>query len=567
DESISFDTGIWTVYGNSYQGVFGSEITQDDIAHLTNIVQGDPEANYPDGGFPIHGDHIEMAVGAGLLDVNNDGITDMDDVAILQRYVDGARGEDLIDSDTPAGLIEQNRNYMNFKQEFYAGQIDGLNNLLEQWQAVNDDTGFARAQIAMISAQIKTAELLQEFVTERAGFWTSESDRAYPTEVYENREFVYVAMRDLETRYQAALSGESNENHLALQVELFKQEVILHNLENGISIEGLNADVGDIYNDGGLTTQGKAVGEYGFARFKVNFFNSNIEGLENTLSQWQAVNDDTGFAAAQIAAIAEQLGLVNEAREFWDTRDEFWHDQAFLTYDPSQTEAVKTLYLSITDLERRADRSILGESSESIDAIQQGIIQLTGVLDAMHGFGFEALTTDEDNQVRVLLQNRIIESILGATDVGDIYGDQDLDALMVRVAEIYGDSGITDSKFGFVPDAAGGSSTLAVYQFNAATAMIQEVNADTNLSADYTLFDSQGEINQNEYNRYQNDFVTAYGEIAFRDNAAELLPTYTGLTGAIHKEALDFQRVDSGGTPLPLERDDFYQILYSLENN
>ena len=600
ENSISLP--IETRRGN-YAGPFGSAtipgstnnggINQSDIAYLTNLVQGNPELNRDPNIINLAQNPIDTAYEKGLLDVNNDGITDMDDVAILQRYVDGARGEDLIDSDSPESLIEQNLNYMNFKQEFYDGQIVGLNNVLEQWQAVNDDTGFARAQIAMISAQIKTTESLQEFVIARSGFWTSESDRTYPTEAYGNREFVYGAMRDLENRYQAALSGESNEDHLAIQVELFKQEVILHNLEQGISIEGLNDDVGDIYNDGELTNQGKAIQSYEFSKFKVNFFNSNIEGLENTLEQWQSVNDDTGFAATQIAAINEQLDKVNQVRDYWDTRDEFWHDQAFLTYDPNQTEVVKNLYLGIADLERRADNSILNGSDEEIDAIQQGIIQLTGVLDAMHGFSFEALTSDEDNQLRVLLHNRIIESILGGTDVGNIFGDQDLDAVLGQIAQIYGDNRTIDSKYGYVPDPVTGAATTEVMQLNTATGQPESVNSDPSLIAvqdpalgAYQFFNADGEVDVDEYTRYQQDYAKAYGGALLDPtdpasaitppagradsegiNAAELLATYTGLTRAIHNEVLDFQQVDSSGTPLPLEIDALYQILYSLENN
>ncbi|MDA0771581.1 MAG: hypothetical protein O3C63_01425 [Cyanobacteria bacterium] len=591
-----------TPFGFIYQGVLGRVvddgdvpvITQDDITHLTNIVQGNPELNYPDGAVPIHGDHLEIAVNKGLLDVNNDGITDMDDVAILQRYVDGARGEGLLASKAITTIINESLEYLDSRQDFYTSQIDGLNNLLARWQGVNDDTGFARAQIAQINSHINAMQNLSGFVARRSEFWNTESGKSYPAGTEESRSHVYEAANDLERRYEAAVKGESNENVIALGVELFKTEVMLHNLKKGISLEGLNStDVDDIYNDGGLTNQGKAIQSYEFSKFKVNFFNSNIEGLENTLEQWQSVNDDTGFAATQIAAINEQLDKVNQVRDYWDTRDEFWHDQAFLTYDPNQTEVVKNLYLGIADLERRADNSILNGSDEEIDAIQQGIIQLTGVLDAMHGFSFEALTSDEDNQLRVLLHNRIIESILGGTDVGNIFGDQDLDDVLGQIAQIYGDNRTIDSKYGYVPDPVTGAATTEVMQLNTATGQPESVNSDPSLIAvqdpalgAYQFFNADGEVDVDEYTRYQQDYAKAYGGALLDPtdpasaitppagradsegiNAAELLPTYTGLTRAIHNEVLDFQQVDSSGTPLPLEIDALYQILYSLENN
>ena len=118
--SVSFDSGI-----NSYSGVFGPEITDADMLHLANIVQGNHEQNYPDGTLPIHGDHIEQAVNAGLLDINNDGITDMADVAILARYKNGLRGEELLNP--PLNNIDQMVDTLvSLKQNYDFGlDIDG----------------------------------------------------------------------------------------------------------------------------------------------------------------------------------------------------------------------------------------------------------------------------------------------------------------------------------------------------------------------------------------------------------------------------------------------------------
>lgn len=168
---------------------------------------------------------------------------------------------------------------------------------------------------------------------------------------------------------------------------------------------------------------------------------------------------------------------------------------------------------------------------------------------------------DKQQQIIALLENRLQESILGGTDVGDIFADQDLDGILGQVAQTYGDDGTIDSKFGYVLDASG-NPTSGVHQFNATTGQVQSVNSDPNLAGDYEFFNTNGELDTQEYARYKADYKAQYGELAFRANAAELLPTYTGLTGAMHKGVLDFQQVDENDNPLPLEQDGIRQLLY-----
>ncbi|MDA0772765.1 MAG: hypothetical protein O3C63_07460 [Cyanobacteria bacterium] len=195
---------------------------------------------------------------------------------------------------------------------------------------------------------------------------------------------------------------------------------------------------------------------------------------------------------------------------------------------------------------------------------------------------------DKQQQVIALLENRLQEAILGGTDVGDIYGDQDLDGGLGEIAKIYGDNGTIDSKYGYVPDPATGAATTEIMQLNIATGETESVNSDPNLIAvrdsakgAYQFFNADGEVNVDEYARYQQDYAKAYGGALLDPadpnsaitpppgradsegiNAAELLPTYTGLTGAMHKGVLDFQQVDAAGQPLPLEQDGIRQLLY-----
>jgi hypothetical protein len=186
---------------------------------------------------------------------------------------------------------------------------------------------------------------------------------------------------------------------------------------------------------------------------------------------------------------------------------------------------------------------------------------------------------DKQQQVIALLENRLQEAILGGTDVGDIYGDGDLETILDQVARIYGDDAVTDSRFNYVRDQSTGALELVdltytrpdgsvatarqpqTYQLDA-DGNQQYINDDTLLAGDYSLFDENGDINVAEYRRYKADFIAAYNEDAFSARGAELTDTFSDLTGAMHKGVLDFQQVDGNDEPLPLEQDGLRQLLY-----
>lgn len=67
--------------------------------------------------------------------------------------------------------------------------------------------------------------------------------------------------------------------------------------------------------------------ELAFSEFKIEFYQSNMTGLENVMDQWVAVNDDTGFARAQIAQIRAQINLVRAAIGFWRGEASFWRQE------------------------------------------------------------------------------------------------------------------------------------------------------------------------------------------------------------------------------------------------
>ncbi len=144
---------------------------------------------------------------------------------------------------------------------------------------------------------------------------------------------------------------------------------------------------------------------------------------------------------------------------------------------------------------------------------------------------------DRQQQVIALLENRLQETILGGTDVGNIYRDQHLDGLLGEVADVYGDTPVVDSRFGYNNSG---------------------VPLDGNGVAVAGLIDASGNINTAAYNAYLALQVTD----AQQANAVRLQPAYSGLTGAMQKGITDFQQFDASGAPLPLEQDGLRQLLY-----
>ncbi|MDD9898842.1 MAG: hypothetical protein OXU45_07575, partial [Candidatus Melainabacteria bacterium] len=475
--------------------------------------------------------------------------------------------------------IEQNVNFFDYKQNFYLSQINGLNEIRAEWQ--NHDGDNVREELAKIDHQLEITQGLSEFAAARSSFWIKEDQLVYPAgaDVEEARALHYQSLEDFERRYEAAAFGESAEDTQAIQVELFKLELHLDNLSKGLPPLNLNTDqeIADIYGEE-ITTQARAIENFAFSKFKVNFFNKNISGLDNVLEQWQ--NSGREEAANHINNILDQTAKTNDAIKFWDTRDEFWKAEAMKIYDPSQTEAVKLYYESIAHLERSAESSLLGESDQSIDAINTELVQLGGVLDAMHGFNVQPSGNAQKDEAINIVQNRILEAILGGADLGNVYSggslsgtdagnvfptdslsgtdvgnvfpggtlsgtdvtniyqDQDFDTLLREIAQIYGDDPIIDSRFDYLRDEQGeilsdANGHAQVYQQDA-NGNQELINNDTNLAGDYSLFNENGDIDQTEYNRYASDFVANYGSEAFATNAAELTNTFTGVTGDIY---------------------------------
>ena len=67
--------------------------------------------------------------------------------------------------------------------------------------------------------------------------------------------------------------------------------------------------------------------ELAFSEFKIEFYQSQMTGLENLMDNWVSMQDDTGFARSQIAQIRAQINLVRAAIGFWRGEASFWRQE------------------------------------------------------------------------------------------------------------------------------------------------------------------------------------------------------------------------------------------------
>lgn len=179
------------------------------------------------------------------------------------------------------------------------------------------------------------------------------------------------------------------------------------------------------------------------------------------------------------------------------------------------------------------------------------------------------MVCNQHERVIDFLQARLQEAILGGTPTDSIYGDYAPNDLLRDIAKFYGDDEEMDSRFDYLRDSDGNlildaNNNPQVYQWDEATGQQQLINDDANLSGDYALFDTNGNVDATEYARYQNDYIAFYGADSFSANAAELTDIFTGLTGALHRGILDFMQVDFSGASLPLGQDALRQLIYQV---
>lgn len=67
-----------------------------------------------------------------------------------------------------------------------------------------------------------------------------------------------------------------------------------------------------------------AAAQVTYAADKQTAYNDQLGPLNESLQEWVGVTDNTGFAAFQRNHYQSQIDVVNEAKEFWSGREDFW---------------------------------------------------------------------------------------------------------------------------------------------------------------------------------------------------------------------------------------------------
>jgi hypothetical protein len=219
---------------------------------------------------------------------------------------------------------------------------------MDQWLNVKDDTGMARANVAQIRSQIHKAEAAEKFWTGENKFWRQEHSSQYLEEDREAVKSIYGGIENLQSRYEATILGDSTENGLAISKELARLKGYLNELRIG----GEDPKQGLIPYSG----QVNPYEEQAFATFKIDFYHSNQAGLMNLHEQWSTVNDDTGFAKAQLEQIEEQQNLVTKATRFWTGEKHFWDRLGDAGQSEANASEIDQLLLQVTELENQMDQ-------------------------------------------------------------------------------------------------------------------------------------------------------------------------------------------------------------------
>jgi hypothetical protein len=257
-----------------------------------------------------------------------------------------------------------------FKLEFYRSQFTGLENLMDEWASVEDDSGQARAQIAQIRQQIEIVEAADSFWVEENQFWRKEHKSEYKVEDQKAVKDIYTEIEDYQVRYDNALLGESNESAFEIKLELEKTKDKLDKYRIGYAeqapIDGFKM---------------KFPEEQVFADFKIDFYDSQTSGLENLMDEWVSVEDDSGQARAQVAQIRKQIRLVDSAKNFWKEQDDFWKSLEEKDFATENKSKLDDLTGKAVDLEAKIEEAmfILDDTGRSRASVAQNRAELNAI--------------------------------------------------------------------------------------------------------------------------------------------------------------------------------------------
>ncbi len=67
--------------------------------------------------------------------------------------------------------------------------------------------------------------------------------------------------------------------------------------------------------------------ELSYSEFKIELYTAQSTNSENEMDTYVAMNDDSGFARAEVARIRAELALIRAAIGFWRGESSFWRQE------------------------------------------------------------------------------------------------------------------------------------------------------------------------------------------------------------------------------------------------
>ncbi len=237
--------------------------------------------------------------------------------------------------------------FSTFKSDFYKSQLTGLENLMDEWLSVEDNSPKTNKQIAEIDKQIKLVEKADKFWTKENDFWAKENKAVYKTGDQAKVKKIYTQIEKIENDYDLALMEDSKKNNPDV---LLKE---LNTLKGSLDKLKIKQDTKN--DKPPLKTNFKE--DASFADFKTDFYDSQKPGLKKLMDKFIKAGDTDG-----LAIIREELYLTDEAKRFWKDQNEFWTDLDKRKFSSGNEKELKTLTNRVVDLE-----SLIDEASTTSD--------------------------------------------------------------------------------------------------------------------------------------------------------------------------------------------------------
>ena len=235
---------------------------------------------------------------------------------------------------------------VHFKIEFNRNQLTGLENLMDEYLTIDNESGFANRKIAKLNAQINTLESVDSFWVEQNKFWREENTALYKQEDITKVQDTYKQIEEQETLVDSALNNQDLNDIINSKAKLAKLQEDLNQIRQGFKKENTPTFSFD-------TPQEKAN-----ANSKKEFYQSQKTGLENLMAQYLAIDDDSDFARAEVTKLRSQMNKVNIATTFWQEQEKFFEDFSKYQFKTENQAKVTDLMSNIKEISNLIDQSL-----------------------------------------------------------------------------------------------------------------------------------------------------------------------------------------------------------------